>query len=168
MIAVVAGVGSAIVMHLINPLRDAAYPLSVASQAIPIVVVHLRARVRRRHPPKLAIVALICFFPITRPAHGRRFVEARATPADEVRRLAPPDAALGRAVLVPRFPVQRLKVAATVSVIGAVFGERPGADEGLGEVGPARADPAPDAVRPRRDCDPHADGRGAVRPGRAL
>ena len=37
-IAVVAGVGLAIGMHLIRPLRDAAYPLLVASQAIPMVV----------------------------------------------------------------------------------------------------------------------------------
>ena len=37
-IAVVAGVGSAVLMHMFRPLRDAAYPLLVASQAIPVVV----------------------------------------------------------------------------------------------------------------------------------
>ncbi len=37
-IAVAAGVLLAIGMHLVRPLRDAAYPLLVASQAIPIVV----------------------------------------------------------------------------------------------------------------------------------
>ena len=37
-IAVAAGVGVAVGMHLVRPLRDAAYPLLVGSQAIPIVV----------------------------------------------------------------------------------------------------------------------------------
>ena len=37
-IAVVAGVFFAVAMHLFRPLREAAYPLLVASQAIPIVV----------------------------------------------------------------------------------------------------------------------------------
>src|SRR3954449_9659772 len=38
-IAIVIGVIAAIGMHLVRPLRDAAYPLLVASQAIPLVVI---------------------------------------------------------------------------------------------------------------------------------
>ena len=66
-IAVVAGVGFAVAMHLFRPLREAAYPLLVASQAIPIVVLAPIFVLAFDYGigPKLAIVALISFFPIT-------------------------------------------------------------------------------------------------------
>ena len=50
-----------------RPLRDAAYPLLVGSQAIPIVVLAPLFVLAFGYGigPKLAIVALICFFPIT-------------------------------------------------------------------------------------------------------
>ena len=51
-----------------------------------------------------------------------------------------------------------LRVAATVSVIGAVFGEWAGADEGLGRLVLLGEQPAPDAARVRGDSAPHADG----------
>ena len=65
-IAVVAGVAR-VAMHLSRTLRDAAYPLLVASQAIPIVVLAPIFVLAFDYGigPKLAIVALICFFPIT-------------------------------------------------------------------------------------------------------
>ena len=61
------GVLFAVAMHLFRPLRDAAYPLLVASQAIPIVVLAPLFVLAFDYGigPKLAIVALICFFPIT-------------------------------------------------------------------------------------------------------
>src|SRR6059058_2407235 len=37
-VAVALGLAAAVVMHLFRPLRDAAYPLLIASQAIPIPV----------------------------------------------------------------------------------------------------------------------------------
>ena len=54
-------------MHLSGALRDAAYPLLVASQAIPVVVLAPIFVLAFDYglAPKLAIVALICFFPIT-------------------------------------------------------------------------------------------------------
>ena len=54
-------------MHLSRALRDAAYPLLVGSQAIPIVVLAPIFVLAFDYGigPKLAIVALICFFPIT-------------------------------------------------------------------------------------------------------
>ena len=66
-IAIVAGVGAALAMHLSRALRDAAYPLLVASQAVPIVVLAPIFVLAFDYGigPKLAIVALICFFPIT-------------------------------------------------------------------------------------------------------
>ena len=85
-IAVVAGAFAALAMHLSRTLRDAAYPLLVASQAIPIVVLAPIFVLAFDYGigPKLAIVALICFFPITvatarRPAgHGPRAAQADA------------------------------------------------------------------------------------------
>jgi putative hydroxymethylpyrimidine transport system permease protein len=137
-IAIVAGVGLAIGMHLIRPLREAAYPLLVASQAIPIVVLAPLFVLAFDYGigPKLAIVALICFFPITvNLLDGLRSVEPeliklmRSFGASRLRTL--------RSVEVPAslpFLFSGLKVAATVSVIGAVFGEWAGADEGLGRL----------------------------------
>jgi ABC-type nitrate/sulfonate/bicarbonate transport system permease component/ABC-type amino acid transport substrate-binding protein len=137
-IATVLGVTFAVSMHLFRPLRDAAYPLLVGSQAIPIVVLAPIFILAFDYGigPKLAIVALICFFPITvnlarRPALGR----AGPAQADAQHgRLPRADARVGRAALRAALLFSGLKVAATVSVIGAVFGEWAGADEGLGRL----------------------------------
>jgi NitT/TauT family transport system permease protein/putative hydroxymethylpyrimidine transport system permease protein len=136
--AAVAGVALALTMHLIRPLRDAAYPLLVGSQAIPIVVLAPLFVLAFDYGigPKIAIVALICFFPITvNLLDGLRSVDAehlklmRSLGASRLRTL--------RSVELPSslpFLFSGLKVAATVSVIGAVFGEWAGADEGLGRL----------------------------------
>ena len=133
-----AGVLFAVAMHLFRPLRDATYPLLVASQAIPVVVLAPIFVLAFGYGigPKLAIVALICFFPITvNLLDGLRSVEPeliklmRSFGASRLRTL--------RSVELPAslpFLFSRLKVAATVSVIGAVFGEWAGADEGLGRL----------------------------------
>jgi putative hydroxymethylpyrimidine transport system permease protein len=137
-IAVVAGAGSAILMHLYRPLRDAAYPLLVASQAIPIVVLAPLFVLAFDYGigPKLAIVALICFFPITvNVLDGLRSVDPellklmRSLRASRV-------ATLAKVELPAALPFlfSGLRVAATVSVIGAVFGEWAGADKGLGRL----------------------------------
>jgi ABC-type nitrate/sulfonate/bicarbonate transport system permease component len=137
-IALVAGAGSAILMHLYRPLRDAAYPLLVASQAIPIVVLAPLFVLAFDYGigPKLAIVALICFFPITvNVLDGLRSVDPellklmRSLRASRV-------ATLVKVELPAALPFlfSGLRVAATVSVIGAVFGEWAGADKGLGRL----------------------------------
>jgi ABC-type nitrate/sulfonate/bicarbonate transport system permease component len=137
-IAVVAGAGRAILMHLYRPLRDAAYPLLVASQAIPIVVLAPLFVLAFDYGigPKLAIVALICFFPITvNVLDGLRSVDPellklmRSLRASRV-------ATLVKVELPAALPFlfSGLRVAATVSVIGAVFGEWAGADKGLGRL----------------------------------
>ena len=66
-ISIVLGVLFALAMHLSRALREATYPLLVASQAIPIVVLAPIFVLAFDYGigPKLAIVALICFFPIT-------------------------------------------------------------------------------------------------------
>lgn len=136
--AVVLGAAAAIAMHLVRPLRDAAYPLLVASQAVPIVVLAPIFVLAFDYGigPKLAIVALICFFPITVAVlDGLRAVDPgvltlmRSLGASRLRTLR--KAELPAAL--PQF-FTGLRVAATVSVIGAVFGEWAGADEGLGRL----------------------------------
>jgi len=137
-IAVAAGVGSAVLMHLFRPLRDAAYPLLVASQAIPIVVLAPLFVLAFDYGigPKLAIVALICFFPLTvNVLDGLRSVDPELLKL--MRTLG--SSRLGtlvRVELPASFPFffSGLRVAATVSVIGAVFGEWAGADRGLGRL----------------------------------
>ena len=137
-IAVVAGAGVAVAMHLWAPLRDAAYPLLVASQAIPIVVLAPIFILAFDYGigPKLAIVALICFFPITvNLLDGLRSVEP-----DLLKLMRSMGASRGRTLRSAELPsslpflFSGLKVAATVSVIGAVFGEWAGADKGLGRL----------------------------------
>jgi ABC-type nitrate/sulfonate/bicarbonate transport system permease component len=137
-ISVVAGVFFAVAMHLFRPLREAAYPLLVASQAIPIVVLAPIFVLAFDYGigPKLAIVALISFFPITvNVLDGLRSVEPDllklmrslgASRLGSLRRVELPWA-------LPYF-FSGLRIAASVSVIGAVFGEWAGADEGLGRL----------------------------------
>ncbi len=65
--ALVVGLGFAVVMHLFEPVRLASYPLAIASQTIPIVAIApvLLVWFGFGIGPKLFIVALVCFFPIT-------------------------------------------------------------------------------------------------------
>ncbi len=137
-VAVPLGVLLAVAMHLARPLRDAAYPLLVASQAIPIVVLAPIFVLAFDYGigPKVAIVALICFLPVTvNLLDGLRSVPPellklmRSLGASRLRTL--------RSVELPAalpYLFSGLKIAATVSVIGAVFGEWAGADEGLGRL----------------------------------
>jgi putative hydroxymethylpyrimidine transport system permease protein len=137
-LAVALGVGAAVAMHMWRPLRDAAYPLLIASQAIPIPVAAVIFVLAFDYGigPKIAIVALICFFPITvNVMDGLRSVD------EQLLRLARSMGASRRATLVKvELPsavpslFSGLRVAATVSVIGAVFGEWAGADHGLGRL----------------------------------
>ncbi len=137
-IAVAAGVSFAVAMHLYRPLRDAAYPLLVASQAIPIVVLAPVFVLAFDYGigPKLAIVALICFFPMTvNVLDGLRSVEPELLKL--MRSLGSSRLGTLRRVELPSalpFFFSGLRIAATVSVIGAVFGEWAGADEGLGRL----------------------------------
>ncbi|MEA2398465.1 MAG: putative hydroxymethylpyrimidine transport system permease protein [Thermoleophilaceae bacterium] len=137
-LAVAVGAAVAVAMHLVRPLRDAAYPLLVASQAVPVIVVAplfilvFDYGIR----PKVAIVALTCFFPVTvNLMDGLRAVEP-----DQLKLMR----SLGASRLATLWKVELpsalpylfsgLRVAATVSVIGAVFGEWAGADSGLGRL----------------------------------
>jgi ABC-type nitrate/sulfonate/bicarbonate transport system permease component len=134
--ALVAGLGFAVAMHLSETLRLAFQPLIVASQTIPIVVVApiLVVWFGFGIGPTLAIIALICFFPITvNTLDGLRSVDPEATKmmrtldasrGQILRRVEAPSA-------LPYF-FSGAKIAVAVAVIGAVFGELMAPDEGLG------------------------------------
>jgi len=137
-VSIFAGLGFAVAMHLSRSLREAAYPLLVASQAIPIVVLAPIFVLAFDYGigPKIAIVALICFFPITvNVLDGLRAVDPghlklmRSYGASRLRTLR----SVELPAALPSF-FSGLRVAASVSVIGAVFGEWAGADEGLGRL----------------------------------
>jgi NitT/TauT family transport system permease protein/putative hydroxymethylpyrimidine transport system permease protein len=137
-ISVAAGVLFAVSMHLVRPLRDAAYPLLVGSQAIPIVVLAPLFVLAFGYGigPKLAIVALICFFPIT----VNLLDGLRSAPPELLKLMRSMGASRLRTLRTVELPAalpalfSGLKIAATVSVIGAVFGEWAGADNGLGRL----------------------------------
>ena len=137
-VAMALGLGAAVVMHLFRPLRDAAYPLLIASQAIPIPVAAVLFVLAFDYGigPKIAIVALICFFPVTvNVVDGLRSVDEQLLKL--MRSMGASRAAtLWKVELPSSLPrlFSGLRVAATVSVIGAVFGEWAGADRGLGRL----------------------------------
>jgi putative hydroxymethylpyrimidine transport system permease protein len=137
-VAVAAGVGFAIPLHLWRPLRQALYPILVASQTIPIIVIApiLVVWFGFGIGPKLAIIALICFFPIT----VNTLDGLRSTDPELVKMMRTLDASrwqLFRRVEAPAalpYFFSGAKIAVAVAVIGAVFGEWSGSDAGLGHL----------------------------------
>jgi putative hydroxymethylpyrimidine transport system permease protein len=136
--ALVAGLSFAIALHLSETLRRAAYPLLVASQTIPIIVIAPILVVWFGYGigPKLGIVALICFFPITVNAlDGLRSVDP-----DAIKMMRTLDASRRQIFLRVEAPTalpyafSGAKIAVAVAVIGAVFGEWAGSSSGLGHL----------------------------------
>jgi putative hydroxymethylpyrimidine transport system permease protein len=136
--AFVVGVAFAVLMHRWQVLRDAAYPLVVASQTIPIVVISPILVVWFDYgiTPKIIIVALICFFPIT------------VNVLDGLRSVDPESVKLMRSLGASRWQLFRraeapnalpslftgVKIAVVVAPIGAVFAEWAGSSAGLGHL----------------------------------
>jgi NitT/TauT family transport system permease protein/putative hydroxymethylpyrimidine transport system permease protein len=136
--AVVAGLALAVVMHLWEALRRAAYPLIVISQTIPIIVIAPILVIWFGYGigPKLWIIALICFFPITVNAlDGLRSVDPEAT-----KMMRTLDASRGQILWRLEAPTSLpyvftgAKVAVAVAAIGAVFAEWAGSNSGLGHL----------------------------------
>jgi putative hydroxymethylpyrimidine transport system permease protein len=136
--ALAVGVSFAVLMHQSRLLRDAAYPLVVASQTIPILVISPILVVWFGYgiTPKIVIVALICFFPITVNAlDGLRSVDPEAVKMmrslnasrwQRFRRVEAPAA-------LPNL-FTGIKIAVVIAPIGAVFAEWAGSDAGLGRL----------------------------------
>lgn len=138
LIGLMAGVAFAVMLRLSTTLRLATYPLLIASQAVPIVVFApiLVVWLGFGIGPKLAIVALVCFFPIAvATLDGMRSVDPEATKM--MRTLDASRWALLRRVEMPTaLPAffSGARIAAVFAPIGAVFGELAGADSGLGHM----------------------------------
>jgi ABC-type nitrate/sulfonate/bicarbonate transport system permease component len=134
--ALVAGLGFAVLLHLSGLLARATYPLLVASQTIPILVIApiLVVWFGFGIGPKLAVVALICFFPIAvNTFDGLRSVDPETTKT--MRTLYASRLQILWRVEGPSalpFAFSGAKIGATIAVIGAVFGEWAGAETGLG------------------------------------
>jgi len=136
--ALVLGTALAVAMHLVPWVDRALRPLIVGSQAVPIPVIAplIVLILGFGLAPKILIIALICFFPVTiNVADGLRDSDpdARkllrsldATRWQRLRFLEAPSA------LPATFT--GMKVAAAIAVIGAVFAEWSGSDSGLGHL----------------------------------
>jgi putative hydroxymethylpyrimidine transport system permease protein len=136
--ALAVGVGFAILMHRWRVLRDAAYPLIVASQTIPIVVIAPILVVWFGYgiTPKIFIVALVCFFPITvNVLDGLRSVDP-----DAVKLMRTLDASRWQRFQRVEAPAALpnlftgTKIAVVIAPIGAVFAEWAGSSSGLGHL----------------------------------
>jgi NitT/TauT family transport system permease protein/putative hydroxymethylpyrimidine transport system permease protein len=137
-IALGAGIGLAIAMHLWPVARRAVYPLVVASQTIPLIVLAPILVIWFGFGiwPKLLIIALICFFPVAvNTLDGLRSVDP-----EQIKVMRTLHA--GRGVILRRIELPTAlpyifsgaKIAVAVAVIGAVFGEWSGSDSGLGHL----------------------------------
>jgi NitT/TauT family transport system permease protein/putative hydroxymethylpyrimidine transport system permease protein len=137
-VSVAAGVAFALVLHVSPTLRRAFYPLLVASQTVPIVVIApiLVVWLGFGIGPKLAIIALICFFPIT----VNTLDGLRSTDPDLTKMMRTLDASRWRTLSGVEAPTalpyffSGAKIAVAVAVIGAVFGEWAGSSSGLGHL----------------------------------
>ncbi len=131
-----AGLGFAVLLRLSKTLWRALYPLMVASQAIPILVIApiLVVWFGFGIGPKLAIVALVCFFPIAvNTVDGLRSVDPEATKM--MRTLDASRRQVLWRVEAPTalpFAFSGARVAVAFAPIAAVFGEWAGAESGLG------------------------------------
>jgi putative hydroxymethylpyrimidine transport system permease protein len=137
-LALALGFCFALLIHLSPTLRRAFYPLLVASQTVPVVAIApiLVVWLGFGIGPKLAIIALVCFFPITvNTLDGLRSVDPEL-----VKMMRTLDASRWGTLIRVEIPAalpflfSGARVAAAVAVIGAVFGEWSGADSGLGHL----------------------------------
>jgi putative hydroxymethylpyrimidine transport system permease protein len=135
--AVAAGLGSAIILHRSDTLRRAVYPLLVASQSVPVVAVApiLVIYLGFGLAPKVLIVALVCFFPVTvatldalravDPEYRRVMRTLNASPRRIFWHVEMPFALPGA--------FSGTRVAASYSAVAALFAEYAGGSGGLAE-----------------------------------
>lgn len=132
LLAVVLG----ILMDRFQPVKQTLYPLLVATQTVPMIVLApiLIIYLGFGMTPKILTVVLMCFFPI-----AVSFTDgmSQLNPGYEnlVRSYGARGLAVYRLVKIPAaLPslLSGMKVAATYSISGAVVGEWIGAQEGLG------------------------------------
>ncbi len=137
-VAVTVAFALAVALHFSRTARGAIFPLLVASQAVPVVIVAPLLVVWWGFGllPKLAIVALVSFFPIV----VTTLDALRRVDPDELKLLRTLDASRWQAFRFAELPaalpaaISGAKIAVAVAVIGAVFAEYAGSSEGLGHL----------------------------------
>jgi NitT/TauT family transport system permease protein/putative hydroxymethylpyrimidine transport system permease protein len=136
--ALVLGLALATAIHFSAALRRAVYPLLVASQTVPIPLVAPLLVVWFGFGvlPKIAIVALVCFFPIVVPT------------LDALRRVDPAQRKLMRTFGASRWQTFRMveapsalpglltgaRLSVAVGTIAAILAENAGSEEGIGHL----------------------------------
>ena len=135
-IAIAAGLGIGATLHLSSTLRRALYPLLIASQSVPTVVLAPVLVIVMGFSiwPKLAIIALFTFFPIVvNTVDGLGSVDP-----EYIRMMRTLDATRWSIFRRVEFPAalplifSGARIGATYAAIGAVFGEWAGSNGGLG------------------------------------
>jgi ABC-type nitrate/sulfonate/bicarbonate transport system permease component len=137
-LALAVGLGSAVVLHFSPRLRRTLYPLLVGSQTLPIPIVAplLVVWFGFGLAPKLAIIALVCFFPIVVPT------------MDALERVDSDQRKLMRTFGASRWQTFRIveapfalpglftgaKLSVAVATIAAVLAEWSGSEDGLGHL----------------------------------
>jgi ABC-type nitrate/sulfonate/bicarbonate transport system permease component len=126
-LALAGGFALGVAMHLWPPLRRAAYPLAVGSQAVPIPVIGVLLVFWLGFGifPKLVVIALICFFPVLVTT-----VDAlAAVDRDQLKLMRTLDASRWQAFRLAELPaalpaaLSGARVALAVGVIGAFIAE---------------------------------------------
>jgi putative hydroxymethylpyrimidine transport system permease protein len=135
-ISIVSGILLAIAVHLSGLFKRAIYPLLIASQTVPSVVVAPLFVLAFGFGllPKLGVIWLICFFPmVVNTIDGLRSVDTAYI--SMMRSLHASRWAIFRRVEFPAALPNMFtgaRIAATYAAIGAVFAEWSGATGGLG------------------------------------
>ena len=133
-LALLSGFALAVAVHLSPLLRRALYPLAVGSQALPIAVIAALLVFWWGFGilPKLAVITLICFFPVlVTTVDGLAAVDP-----DELKLLRTLDASRWQAFRFAELPaalpaaISGARIALTVGVIGAYIAESQTATSG--------------------------------------
>ncbi|HWC85765.1 MAG TPA: ABC transporter permease [Solirubrobacteraceae bacterium] len=138
LLAAAASLALAVSLHLSRTLRRALYPLLVASQAIPIVILAplLVLWLGFGFGPKLIVIAIVCFFPIV----VTTLDALAAVDPDLVKLMRTFDSTRARTFRHVELPASLpglftgMKIAVVFAPIGAVFAEQAGSNSGLGYV----------------------------------
>jgi len=136
LVAACAGLLLALAVHFSKALRQALYPLLIASQAVPVPMIAplLVLWLGFGIAPKLVVIALVSFFPIV----VTTFAGLASVDPDLLKLMETFDSTRGRTFRHIELPsalpgvLTGTKIAVVVAVIGAVFAEWAGASSGLG------------------------------------
>jgi ABC-type nitrate/sulfonate/bicarbonate transport system permease component len=134
--AACAGLLLAVAVHFSRTLRQALYPLLIASQAVPVPMIAplLVLWLGFGIAPKLVVIALVSFFPIV----VATFAGLASVDPDLLKLMQTFDSPRRRTFWHIELPsalpgvLTGTKIAVVVAVIGAVFAEWAGASAGLG------------------------------------